>query len=91
MQEFLFILEKKIKFLCLWDDEQAKKRASSQKLVSGRILPKGFQSDSVVNIFGNKVAIVLFKERYPSAFLIENKEVANSFRKWFELLWKASK
>jgi len=48
----------------------------------------GFESNAVVNIFGGKVAIVLWKERYPTGFLIENKDVAEAFRKWFRFMYQ---
>lgn len=63
-------------------------RASISPIFVG-VFPKGFDSNGVVNIFGNKVAIVLWKEKYPSAFIIENKEIADSFRKWFNLIYKS--
>lgn len=84
-------IKKKIKMHCLWDDEDAKKRSDKQALVEGRILPQGFSSNGVVNIFGNKVATVLWKEKYPSGFVIDNKDIADSYRKWFNLIWKIAK
>jgi len=84
-------VSKKIKMRCLWDDETAKEKSKGQKLIEGKVLPKGYDSNGVVNIFGDKVAIVLWKERHPSGFLINNKDIAYSFRKWFELLWKNAK
>lgn len=81
-------IKKKIKWKILWDDEKAKELVSKKGLVEGKVLPQGFQSKSVVNIFGDKVAIVLWEESYPTAFVIENKEVHESFRKWFELIYK---
>jgi len=82
--------KKKITMYCLWDNEEAKKRAEKQILVKGRILPRGYESKGVINIFGDKVAIVLWKEKYPSGFLIDNKDIADSYRKWFDLLWKTT-
>jgi len=84
-------IKKNIRMTCLWDSDEAKKRAEKQKLVAGKVLPPGFSSNGVVNIFGDKVAIVLWKEKYPSAFLIDNREIADSYRKWFELIWKSVK
>ena len=77
-----------IKWKLLWDDEIAKQKAQERKLMKGKILPKGFDSNGVVNIFGNKVAIVLWKEKYPTGFMIDNKDIADAFRKWFDLIWK---
>ena len=83
-------LKKKIKFILIYDKKEIKdfeKEIVKRKLFEGKSLPDGFESNSVVNIFGNKVAIVLWKD-YPSAFMIDNKDVANSFRKWFNLIYK---
>ena len=82
-------IKKKLKFVCLFDNKLVKKKMIKKKLFEGKTLPKGFESDSVVNISGDKVAIVLWKERYPTAFMIDNKDVAGSFRKWFELIYKS--
>ncbi|MDD5192426.1 MAG: helix-turn-helix domain-containing protein [Candidatus Nanoarchaeia archaeon] len=80
-----------IKWKLLWDTENAKEKANGLKLMEGKVLPKGFESKGVVNIFGNKVAIVLWEEKYPSGFMISNKDISDSFRKWFDLIWKTAK
>ena len=83
-------IKKKIKFKLIYDKKEVKefeKNKVKRKLFEGKPFPEGFDSKSVVNIFGNKVAIVLWK-KYPSAFMIENKDVADSFRKWFEFMYK---
>lgn len=84
-------LKKKLKFICLWDNKESEKKAKNRKLIRGRVLPEGYSSKGVVNIFGDKVAIVLWKEKYPSGFIIDNREIADSFRTWFKLLWKLAK
>jgi len=81
-------LKKGINTICLWDKEEYKKRAVNKKHLYGKVLPKGYDSNGVVNIFGNKVAIVLWKEKYPTGFMIDNKDIADSFRKWFDLIYK---
>jgi len=83
-------IKKKIKFTLIYDKKDIKefeKNKIKRKLFEGKSFPIGFDSKSVVNIFGNKVAIVLWKD-YPSAFMIENKDVADSFRKWFGFMYK---
>ena len=83
-------IKKKIKFKLIYDKKEVKefeKYIVKRKMFEGKSLPFGFESKSVVNIFGNKVAIVLWKD-YPSGFIIENKDVADSFRKWFELMYR---
>ncbi|MFH1316920.1 MAG: helix-turn-helix domain-containing protein [Candidatus Woesearchaeota archaeon] len=49
-----------------------------------------FMSPSEVSIYGNKVALILWG-KVPQAFVINNKEIANSFRKYFEVMWKTAK
>lgn len=44
-------------------------------------------SDAVINIYGNKVAIIIWTEP-PEAVIIKNKTVADSFRDYFEMIWK---
>ncbi len=84
-------IKKRIKFICLFDNENIKNKLIKKPLFKGKVLPKDIVSNSVVNIFGNKVAIVLWKEKYPTGFMINNKEIADSFRKWFKLIYKFSK
>ena len=75
-------------WICLWDKEEYKKRMLNKSGIQGKVLPLGFDSNGVVNIFGNKVAIVLWKEKYPTGFMIDNKDIADSFRKWFNLIYQ---
>lgn len=42
------------------------------------------------NIYGNKIAIILWTD-IPEAIIIENKAAADSYRDYFEVLWKAAK
>ena len=83
-------IKKGMKWVCLWDRKEVMKEAIKKPLSYGKSLPKGFDSNGVVNIFGNKVAIVLWKEKYPTGFMIENRDIADAFRKWFRLLMDAS-
>ena len=52
-------------------------------------LPKGFYTPMVVIIFGNKVAQVLWSKQ-SFAFVIESKEIKDSFMKYFDYFWKDS-
>ncbi len=79
--------KKGIKFICLFDNKELKEKFLKNKLIEGKSLPRGFDSNGVVDIFGNKVAIVLWKEKYPSGFMIDNKYIANAFRKWFDIIY----
>jgi sugar-specific transcriptional regulator TrmB len=56
-------------------------------LFEKRRMPDEFASSGVVNIYGDRVAIVLWKEKYPTGFLIINKLIADAFRKWFSFMY----
>lgn len=84
--------KKGMKYVCLWDSKKIMKKAISKRdNIIGKVLQKGYSSNTVVHISGDKVAIVLWKEKYPTGFMIDNKDVADSFRKWFNLIYKKSK
>ncbi len=81
--------QKKIKDRILINEEL--KASKYVKSIYGevRFLPKDYDYPTATFIYGDKVAIFVFTE-YPIAFVIENKEVANSYRTYFELLWEKS-
>jgi len=76
-----------IRWKLLLDNKKAEEKIRELKLTEVKVLPEGSESKGVVNIFDDKVAICLWKEKYPSAFMIEDKSIADSFRKWFDLLY----
>jgi hypothetical protein len=51
---------------------------------------KQVASPSVINIYGDKIAIIIWTEQ-PEAVIIKNKAAADSFRNYFEMLWKSAK
>ena len=81
-------IKKKLKFMGIWDKKEVRDKLVKRPLFEGKAFPKGFESNAVVNIFGNKVAIVLWKKEYPVGFMIDNKDVTDSFRKWFGFIYK---
>jgi len=72
------------------DTLEGRKRArefSRIGLVKYKFLSKNIKNPQTIWIFGNKVAIILVSIEQPIIFLIDNKEIANSFRYQFEWLW----
>lgn len=62
------------------------------KLTEVRYLPKNFLTPTVMNIYSNKVALYsVTKDKIPFIILIDNSQLAKSFREYFESLWKISK
>jgi len=49
-----------------------------------------FNTPAVFNLYSNKTAIILWSKK-PVAIIIENQEITNSFKKYFEILWKIAK
>ena len=44
-----------------------------------------------MNIYADKVAIILWSKEKPVAIIIKNPEIANSYRIFFEHMWKTAK
>lgn len=85
-------------FVKLADKKKMNERAILEKGV--KIIPlkrhqykyisKEYLFPNATIVYGNKVAIVIWKEPYHIT-LIENKDVARSYKTHFDLLWKIAK
>jgi sugar-specific transcriptional regulator TrmB len=56
-----------------------------------RFLSEKYASPMAINIYGEKVAIILWSKENPFAVVIKNKEVSEGYRKYFDLMWKVAK
>ena len=56
-----------------------------------RFLPKDFEMPTSTEIYANKVLIFVISQASPMAIMIENQAVANSFKKYFNAMWKIAK
>jgi len=56
-----------------------------------RYLPEKYSSPLAINIYGDKVAIILWSKENPLAIVIKNKEISQGYKKYFELMWKTAK
>jgi len=85
-------VKKNIKVKLLWSQELRKKKSylKNYKYLEVKFLPKEFDNPAPAIIYNNKVAITIWTER-PIATLIKSKEVAESYRSYFNLLWKIAK
>jgi len=84
--------EKKIKSRIIFN----KGKASQSKKIKVpyseiKYLPQQYSSPLAVNIYGNKVAIILWRKENPIAIVIKDKEISEGYRKYFELMWKIAK
>jgi sugar-specific transcriptional regulator TrmB len=79
-----------IKWNILFDPELKGKKITKLKLMETRFLPKDYATPATINIYGDRVVNVLWQGDNPVCFMVINKEIADSYRKWFELLWNFS-
>jgi len=56
-----------------------------------RFLSKEFEMPTSIEIYDNKVAIMILSNENPIAIMIESEPVSRSFRKYFYALWKTAK
>ena len=59
-------------------------------LSENRKLSKEFASPTTTAVYGDNIAIFLWFE-VPKVILIQNKDLARSYEKHFELMWKQAK
>lgn len=93
-----------LQFYFKWFDKRRKEKKIRTRIIFNRTekklniplaeiryLPQKYSSPLAVNIYGNKVAIVLWSKENPFAIVIKQKEVSEGYRKYFELMWKTAK
>jgi len=56
-----------------------------------KYLPEKYSSPMAINIYGDKIAIILWSKESPFAIVVKQKEIADGYRKHFEMIWKNSK
>lgn len=79
----------KMRMICNHDAMDTANAYSGFTLTQVRILPRDARTPSPMNIYPDKVSILLLKEK-PAVFHIECREVAESYRTYFEFLWEMS-
>ncbi len=81
---------RKIRARILMDDSLKGSAYARSIYGNFRFLPGEYNYPAATFIFAGKVAFFVFAN-YPTAFTVESKEVAESFRSYFEMLWKRAK
>jgi len=66
-------------------------RIKKEKLCKIKEMPENLGGKTAINIYGNNVAIILWTEDAPFVILIKQKEIADSFRDYFSLIWNGLK
>ena len=83
--------KKKIHLKMIWDERSRGMYFTKTPLLESRFLPDDLCSHAALRIYGNKVAIILYSDEQPIAVMIENKAIADGYRRYFEVMWKAAK
>lgn len=83
--------EKREKRKILWKlllvHESRKRKITKSKHYDYKILPKELSGPNVIYIYGDSVANILWLEK-PLAFVVRHRELADSYRRYFNYLWK---
>lgn len=95
MQHDFYIFQKrkkdlKIKSRIVMSISMKNKPILKEAFTTYRFIPESYSLPISIFVYNNKVAIVIWSE-LPVGIVIENKDVAHSFRQYFEALWKISK
>jgi len=69
---------------------EGEKYFAGEKRSLYKFIPKEFFNPTATHIAGDLVAILIWTNP-PTAIIIENKETADAYRKYFNLLWKVAK
>lgn len=75
------------KILYDYDSWFAKKR-EARPHAEQRYLPKKIHTPAFIHIFRDYVGIMVVTEEQKICIVIKNKEVADSYKQYFELLWR---
>ncbi len=78
--------QKKIRLRVITSDKSIQPKI----LAETRYLPEKYSSPVVINIYGDCVAMILWGKN-PFAIVVEQNEFAQSYKKYFELMWKVAK
>lgn len=82
--------KKKLRARILIRESVRDKSRKMSKYTRVRYVPADVRSPANINVYGDKVAIFLWAE-IPEAVIIDNKDAADSFRSYFEFMWKNAK
>ena len=66
------------------------KKTKIQEPLNYRFLPSQFVFPSTTVVFGNKVFLIIWSAQ-PIGILIRGKEIAESYKQFFNILWKTAK
>lgn len=78
--------KKKIKMRIIFNKTEKKHRIPLSEI---KYLPGKYSSPLAVNIYRDKVAMILWSKDNPLAIVIKNREISEGYKKYFELMWRS--
>jgi sugar-specific transcriptional regulator TrmB len=84
-------IKKKVSMKIIYnqDAHYYSEKREKMKLTEVKYMPAGISSPTWIDVFPNAVFIGILTSK-PVAFVVRDKEAADSFRNYFQLLWKIS-
>jgi sugar-specific transcriptional regulator TrmB len=67
------------------------KKRGERKYVQQRYLPKNVRTPAFIYMFEDYVGTIIFSKKNKLCFVIKDKEVLESYKEYFNLLWKIAK
>jgi len=83
--------EKKIHVRIIFHKTSSEAKLPKIPLSEIRFLSEKYASPMAINIYGDKVAIILWSKENPFAITIKNKDISEGYRKNFELMWRIAR
>jgi HTH-type transcriptional regulator, sugar sensing transcriptional regulator len=71
-------------------DGEGTRREKPNRYSKVRYIPQEYISKAALRIYGNKTAIMLLSKD-PIAIVIKNQDIADGYRKYFEIMWQSAK
>ena len=69
---------------------KGRKEVGKKKYSEHRYAPNIAESPAVTNIYGNKIAIIIWTDE-PEGIIIENEAAAKAYKSYFDFMWKNAK
>jgi len=83
-------IKRKIKARILHQRKLSDDVTEQKEFMDIRFLPPEINNPVVINIYGDRVVSLIWKEKYPLCFMLINTEIAEAYRNYFEMLWGLS-
>ncbi len=72
-------------------DKERGRKLSRRPYTEVRYMPKAYQSPITINIYGDKVGLLVWSEENPLGILMKNNNIYVGFREFFNMLWSVTR